>query len=109
MLEELNWMSIKQRVNWNCLKFIHKVKQGYAPEYLLQLLNTVGETHQYPTRQKTNFYIEPTNLVSTDRMIFLDGLRLYNEVISSYQREKDEDKIKIGIYNYFKYYVKLKF
>jgi hypothetical protein len=109
MLDELQWMSIKQRINWNCLKFIHKVQQEYAPEYLLDLINRVGESHPYQTRQQNNFHISPAHLASTDKSIFRDGLRLYNQVMLSYRREQDENKIKQGFYNYLKSYVKLNF
>lgn len=109
MLEELKWMSIKQRVNWNCLKFIHKLQQGYGPNYLLSLLNTVGDNHHYDTRQRENFYIDHANLVSTDKSIFRDGLRLFDEVKLSYRREKEEKIVNLGFYNYLKYYVKENF
>jgi hypothetical protein len=109
MLEELQWLSVRQRVKWNCLKFIHKIQQGYAPNYLLSQLNTVSDTHQYPTRQKENFYITRAQLVSTDKTIFRDGLRLYNETKLSYRNEKEQNLINMGFYNYLKYYVKLKF
>lgn len=109
MLDDLQIMSVKQRVNWNSLKYIHKIKQGYAPEYLLQLISMVGDSHSYDTRQKENFYISHANLVSTDRSVLRDGLRVYNQILTSYRREKDEEKIQLGIYNYLKYFVKLNF
>lgn len=86
-----------------------KIQQGYAPDYLLSLLKTVGNTHQHDTRQRENFYISHSHLVSTNKSIFRDGLNLYNELKSTYRREKEEKIVNLGFYNYLKYQVKQKF
>ena len=34
IINALKWMNIEQRLEFNILSFIHKIKNGNAPEYL---------------------------------------------------------------------------
>lgn len=106
MLETLKWLSVKQRVIWNTLKFIHKVKNNQAPEYLQELLITVADSHNINTRQRENFYIPRSKLVSTNRSIFRDGLKLYDEACAAFRRENDETTRRQGFFNYLKTYAR---
>ena len=109
MLDTLQWMSVKQRIMWNSLKFIYKIKNNYAPPYLCDLMQTVGDTHSVSTRQISNLFIPPSKLVSTNNSIFRDGLKMYNSAHSAYYKEREEEITRQGFFNYLKLYAKSKF
>ena len=58
MLTTLKWLNIKQRLKLNTLKFIFKMREGSAPEYLCDDLQYVGETQPYRLRNASDFRIE---------------------------------------------------
>lgn len=103
MLETLNWMSIKQRIIWNSLKMIHKILIGQAPAYLQSLFRTIGDSHNICTRRTDQLYIASTKLVSTDKSIFYDGLKIYNDAKISFERET-ELNLRQGFFSYLKTY-----
>ena len=56
MLNELNWLKIRQIDTFHILKFIHNRNLGKSPEYLNDKLQRNGEIHNYDTRAKDNYY-----------------------------------------------------
>ena len=47
MLNNLKWMNIAQRLQFNTLKFIRKLKQIEAPKYLCDQIHYVGDSQPY--------------------------------------------------------------
>jgi hypothetical protein len=97
MLDQLQWMSIKQRVNFNTLKFLQKVNYGQAPIYLQALLRRVGDTHGRTTRQRDKFAIIWSHRIS----VFQNGLQLYNHVKEKFIQDSPNCSLK----TYFAHYV----
>lgn len=60
MLSVLNLMNIEQRIIYNTLIFIFKMKYGMMPPYLTNKLNYVIDFHSYKTRATVNndFYVK---------------------------------------------------
>lgn len=51
MLDSLQWLSIRQRVEYNTLVFIFKVINEMAPQYLTKTIQYGRDIHHYNTRQ----------------------------------------------------------
>lgn len=45
MLESLKWLNIQQRLKFNTICFIQKIKTGNAPEYLADQINYVRDAN----------------------------------------------------------------
>ena len=48
MLNNLKWMSIAQRLQFNTIRFIRKLKHGEVPKYRCNQIRYVGDSQPYP-------------------------------------------------------------
>lgn len=55
MLDKLKWLSVSQRIVLNSLMMIHKIKNNKGPEYLIEKVKFVGESHNRNTRSVNDF------------------------------------------------------
>lgn len=92
MHEMLQWQTVRQRIKYNTMITIHKIKNNLLPEYLNENLKTNRETHTYETRNKNNFRLPKFKKKYTQNNIFYKGLREYNELR---QEIKEEERMKI--------------
>ena len=58
MLDTLKWLNIYQRLEFNTLLFIQKLKYGNGPEYLIRQLQYVREVQPYNLRKAENFRLQ---------------------------------------------------
>lgn len=83
MLNVLNFMNVYQRIVYKTLIFIFKMKNRLLPTYLYDNLKTISEVHNYQTRNRNDFFIDTVNKTSTERSVFLKGLKMYNNLPDS--------------------------
>lgn len=55
MLDALGWLSIRQRIKMNVLMLIFKIKNGLAPEYLIDEVKYVGQENNLNVRNANDF------------------------------------------------------
>ena len=58
LLNNLKWISIAQRLQFNTLRFVRKLKQGDAPKYLCDRIHYEGDSQPYPLRNTYDFRIQ---------------------------------------------------
>lgn len=87
MLDALKWLNIKQRLTLNTLKFVYKMKQGKAPEYLCQEIKYVGESQPYNLRNASDFRIQRAASTTTQRSLFFKGLKIFNNLPNNVKTE----------------------
>lgn len=80
MLNTLQWLSVKQRIVYNCLIFIHKIKNEKLPQYLMDELQYGLEIHNHGTRRAADFRLPRCTRTSTQRTLFDKGLKIYNDL-----------------------------
>jgi Reverse transcriptase (RNA-dependent DNA polymerase) len=80
MLEKLEWMSVKQRINYNTLTMIYKIENNLLPEYLSCKLVKNSSIHNYNTRTANKFRLPSFTKKVAQNTIFYNGLRLYNNM-----------------------------
>lgn len=78
MLNELKWMSIVQRLKFNALIFIFKLKNGLFPIYLQRNLQYVGS--YYNLRNVGNFRLPLYRRTSSQNNILYKGMQLFNNL-----------------------------
>lgn len=78
MLDMLQWLSVRQRINWNCLVFIHKMKTGLLPAYLMDNVEYGRDVHSYNTRRAHDFRLPFFTKTTTQRSLYYKGLQIYN-------------------------------
>lgn len=80
MLNELQWLPVRELLLFNTLTFIHKIKIGQAPQYLLSKITYASEVHQYHTRHRENFYIPRVDQERSQNSLYFKGLSKYNDL-----------------------------
>ena len=78
MLDTLNLLNVKQRLQLNTVVFIQKMKMGCAPEYLTQQLRYIGEVQPYNLRNASDFRPSRADTNVKHKSLFSKGLNLYN-------------------------------
>lgn len=98
MLDCLGWLSISQRIKFNCIVMIFKIKHDLLPEYLKNELNYVCNMSNRNLRNAHDFRLPNYKLDVTRKSIFYDGIKLFNGLpqylkeISSLTKFKSECK-----------------
>jgi hypothetical protein len=87
MLETLSWLSIKQRISFNTLLFVYKMKNNLLPPYLCKKLLKNSEVHEHYTRSCENFRIDQQHTAARDRSIYQSGVREFNKLPDAYVNE----------------------
>lgn len=80
MLKELQWLPVRELLLFNTLVFIHKIKIGQAPQYLLNKVTYTSEIHQYNTRHREHFYIPRVDQERSQNSLYFKGLSKYNSL-----------------------------
>ena len=80
MLNILQWLSIKQRVVYNSLTFIYKIKTGRTPQYLAEVCNLVSDVHNHGTRGASDFRLSRFIKATTQRSLYYRGLQIFNRL-----------------------------
>ena len=79
MLEMLQWNSIKQRIYFNTLKFIHRIESGNVPEILANKLITRKEKNNRTLRSNDSYHLPDAKKTATQNGLFYKGIKIYNE------------------------------
>lgn len=78
MLDSLQWMSIRQRVEYSTLVFIFKVVNGLAPQYLTKTVQCGRDVHRHFTRQAGDIRLLNFKKSCTQNSLFYRGYNLFN-------------------------------
>ena len=78
MLDALNWLSVAQRIRFNALVMIFKIKHGLVPQYLNDDVKYVHNIHSINLRNSQDFRIPKYKTNITTKSIFYEGMKLFN-------------------------------
>lgn len=90
MLEALDLVSVKQRVNETTLKFIYKLKNGQLPRYLSEMVTYNSDIHVYPTRSRSDFRVTCKKSEKSMNSLFHRGLVQFNSLPGAIKYEKKQ-------------------
>lgn len=79
MLNQLEFLSVKQQIYANMLSFIHKIRIGRCPPYLITLLQQRNEVHKHNTRINQHLNLAKWKREATKNNVFYKGVQIYNE------------------------------
>lgn len=78
MLEALQFMSVRQRLQYNTCIFIFKILNGLLPNQLGDRLEIVGDEGARVTRQAGNIELQFRKTKSAQKSLFYEGIKMYN-------------------------------
>jgi hypothetical protein len=87
MLEALHFMSIKERIEYNTCVLIYKTVNGLCPIYLQNNIELVQYGEGVSTRHKGNIYINRCRTTEEQKMLWYEGLKMYNALPNEIKRE----------------------
>lgn len=73
MLESLNWLSINQKIVYNILLYIFKIKNNMTPQYLANKLKYTREVHNRQTRSRNELKLPNFKSDHGRKNIFYNG------------------------------------
>lgn len=80
MLSCLQWLNIKQRITYNAMLFVFKMKYKMVPEYLSNNLCYIQDVQPYSLRTNSNFRLQFFRDSRTQNMVMYKGLTFSNEL-----------------------------
>lgn len=95
MLNELNWLSISQKIKYNTLiMVVFKMKNSLAPFYLNENINYINEIHDRNTKNKNNFRLHIPRTEQMKNNLFYNGLKMFNELSNQIKEIDNITKFK---------------
>lgn len=107
MLDVLNWMSIKQRIVFNTLVLIFKIKNGLLPSYLQNNIKLVKDETKRLLRNGNDFKVKYCAKSGTRNSLYYKGLTLFNSLNLEAKNAKTIQCFKREIVPYIKNTFKL--
>lgn len=80
MLEALQFMSIKERMEYNACVFVFKILKEMLPIDLVRRVQLVAERRERETRQDANVVINIRKTTSAQKSVLYAGVKIYNEL-----------------------------
>jgi len=78
MFEALQFMSVRQGLQYNICIFIFKILNGMLPIQLRDRLQIVGNECTRETRQTGNIELQFRKIKSAQKSLFYEGVKIYN-------------------------------
>lgn len=88
MLEALQFMSVKERIEYNVCILVYKMINGQCPNYLVNRVEIMGKEMESKTRQRGNIYITKCKTREEQRTLLHDGFKMYNELPNEIKTER---------------------
>lgn len=102
MQEALCWMSVKQRVVFQTMILVYKIKHQIAPPCMTRNVSYVRDAHAYPMRNADDFRLKTVTKASTTKTVFHKGLQMFNVLPNELKNEKNFNKFKKLLSSYVK-------
>jgi hypothetical protein len=80
MLDELGWMSVNQKIIFNNLTMIFKMKKKLVPDYLCDKLTLSNNVHDYNTRGCGMLRTVKCEKEKTKRSLLTEGIKHFNKL-----------------------------
>lgn len=89
MLETLQWLNVTQRISFNVLITIFKIKHQLLPNYLHKNIIYNNQIHDYNLRRGDDFKLPKFMKTTTQNNIFYKGLKEFNKLPYEIKSEKN--------------------
>lgn len=94
MLSTLNLMNVKQRILFNVMDFMYRIKFKIVPQYLYTEFTFVNCVNPYNIRNNSDFRPQTCKLSITLNSIFVKGMKYFNDLPCDIKNCTDYKKFK---------------
>lgn len=102
MLDALNWLSVNQKINYDIILYVFKIKNEMTPRYLSNKLKYARDMHNRNTRSNNELRLPRFNSEFSRRNIFYNGVKMYNELPNVMKNENSLVRFKKLLFEYVK-------
>ena len=102
MLNELDLLTVKQRVIYNTMKLIYKAEQKRLPRYLCDMFIYVSDVQPYNLRNNSEFRLPQYMSSFGQNSIMFKGLQKYNNFKSKYEITQNISEFKNNLMEFVK-------
>jgi exonuclease III len=102
MLDVLEFHSVKQRVNFNTLILVFKIKNNMVPEYMNDELTYNRDATTRNLRNADDFRLPAYKKTYTQNSMWYDGLKLFNELGPAIKEERNINRFKESVFVWVK-------
>lgn len=102
MLDTLQFQSVKQRIYFNTLQMIYKIRNNMLPSYLGNLVAYNSDVHDRCLRRRSWFNIPFMKKAKSQRSVFHKGLNLFNGLPEELRKSRNICDFKRKCSNYLK-------
>lgn len=102
MLNNLQWLSVNQRLTMNVLMFVFKMRIGLLPKYLQDQLVYVSDVQPYNLRNSGDFRLKFSSTNFHQNVLLYNGLKLFNQMPNEIKSENNFFNFKRKIITYVK-------
>jgi len=99
MLEALNFMSIKGRLEFNVCLLVYKIMNGMCPKYLSRDIKIMQASSNINTRKGDDFCIGRCK-TREEQMLLHDGFKMYNNLPNAIKSKRTVRKFKGELVKY---------
>lgn len=100
MLNKLKLLDIKQRVVFNTLCMVYKIKNDELPPYLSQFLIPKQRAKPYNLRTNELFRLPSVSTSHRQNSLFYNGVKIYNDMVSTMDDSTDLKRFKANAEKY---------
>lgn len=102
MLLKLSWMSVNQRILYNVIVFVFKIKFNILPNYLNEYISYVSDVQPFALRNAGDFRLQRYRNLRTMNMVLHRGLDIYNSLPNDLKIEQNLLRFKKRLIGYVK-------
>jgi hypothetical protein len=100
MANTLGWMSVRQNIVYKVLLFIWDVNSQDENSIFRNNVQKNNEVHPYTTRGANKFYMPSQKNRTGQNSLFVNGLKLFNELPESMKTSLSRNKFKSMLHSY---------
>ncbi len=103
MLNERNWITVKERADFHSTCLIYKCQNNLAPQYFVDHFNNISESHNFNTRNSTHRVIKLANPSNNQllRTFKYNGAKLWNALAIYVRGKPSLNSFKSASLKYF--------
>lgn len=103
MLNTLQWMTIEQRIGLRVLIFIHNIERKSFNVDFKEFMFKNSDVHNHNTRSSNKYHIVRQNKTSSQKSLFINGIKFYNNLPENIKNEISKNKFKRYCVNFTKF------
>lgn len=102
MLNALQFMSVKERIEFNECVLVYKMINGLFPDYLANKIQLVRSDNAMQTRQMSNLMLDRCKTREEQKILLYDGFKMFNNLPIELKKKYKVQSFRSQLVQYIK-------